>query len=91
MYFDVKAHESLEINSQLDYLEYVDALEDGDPTDYVINPLSFEIKIELDLDLTIMKRTRYNIWDLLADVGGFNDGLHLLVSFVFGGYSFFAF
>ena len=38
-----------------------------------------------------MTRTRYNIWDLLADVGGFNDGLILLVKLLFGSYSYFAF
>ena len=29
----------------------------------------------------IEQRTRYNIWDLLGDVGGFNDAVFLLVSF----------
>ncbi len=28
----------------------------------------------------IEARTKYNIWDLLGDVGGFNDGLFLVVS-----------
>ena len=29
-------------------------------------------------DIVIEKRTRYSIWDLLGDVGGFNDGLILV-------------
>ena len=30
--------------------------------------------------MSIEARTKYNIWDLLGDVGGFNDGLFLVVS-----------
>ena len=29
-------------------------------------------------DIVIEKRTRYSVWDLLGDVGGFNDGLILV-------------
>ena len=29
-------------------------------------------------DIVTEKRTRYSIWDLLGDVGGFNDGLILV-------------
>ena len=32
-------------------------------------------------------RTRYNVWDLLADVGGFNDGLLLVAKILFSSYS----
>lgn len=34
---------------------------------------------------------RYNVWDLLGDVGGFNDGLVLLCSIFMSSYSAFAF
>jgi hypothetical protein len=44
--------------------------------------ISYNIKIELSLNgfFKIESRVRYNIWDLLGDVGGFNDGLFLLCS-----------
>lgn len=32
--------------------------------------------------MQILTRVRYNFWMLLADVGGFHDGLRLLVSFL---------
>ena len=35
----------------------------------------------------IEKRTRYSIWDLLGDVGGFNDGLILVCKFLTAAYS----
>ena len=35
----------------------------------------------------IQNRTRYNFWDLLGDVGGFNDGLFLLCSLFMSSYS----
>ena len=31
--------------------------------------------LALDNEIVIEQRTRYTIWDLLGDVGGFNDGL----------------
>ena len=33
------------------------------------------------------QRKRYNIWDLLGDVGGFNDGLFLLGSLLVSTYA----
>ena len=41
----------------------------------------------LSNDLTIEKRSRYNIWDLLGDVGGFNDGLILVCQLLTASYS----
>ena len=38
-----------------------------------------------------MSRVRYNAWDLLGDVGGFNDGLISFFSLLLGQYSAFAF
>ena len=39
--------------------------------------------------ITVTTRTRYNVWDLLSDVGGFNDGLFLVASIVMSSYSAF--
>ena len=36
-------------------------------------------------------RQRYNIWDLLGDVGGFHDGLMIVFSLFMGSYSALAF
>ena len=38
-----------------------------------------------------MSRVRYNAWDLLGDVGGFNDGLVLVTSLIFSSVSAFSF
>ena len=35
-------------------------------------------RFALSNDIVTEKRTRYSIWDLLGDVGGFNDGLILV-------------
>ena len=42
----------------------------------------FEISFDFYFaqNMFIEARTKYNIWDLLGDVGGFNDGLFLVVS-----------
>ena len=45
----------------------------------------------MESNLTVMGRTRYNIWDLLGDVGGFNDGLVLVSSILFSFYGLCAF
>ena len=45
------------------------------------------IRLLLSDDTVIEKRTRYNIWDLLGDVGGFNDGLILVCQLFTGVYS----
>lgn len=41
--------------------------------------------------VNIQARTRYNMWDLLGDVGGFNDGLLLICSLFMAPYAEFAF
>ena len=46
----------------------------------------FEIDIVLDKTISVSSRTRYSCWDLLGDVGGFNDGLILLCSFIVSPY-----
>lgn len=37
-----------------------------------------QISFKLADEIVIEKRSRYTIWDLLGDVGGFNDGLILV-------------
>lgn len=37
--------------------------------------------------LQIEQRVRYNFWDLLADVGGLNDGCFLLASLFMSSYA----
>ena len=49
------------------------------------------MRVELDAIMSINGRTRYNVWDLLGDVGGFNDGLVLLGQIIMGSYSAFAY
>ena len=42
---------------------------------------------DLSDEIVIEKRTRYTIWDLLGDVGGFNDGLVLVLQILTSAYS----
>ena len=51
----------------------------------------FEMTFELGSRLHIEKRTRYSLWDLVADVGGFNDGIMLVCSIFMSAYSAMAF
>ena len=46
-----------------------------------------DLKVRLDGYLQIESRVRYSYWDLLADVGGFNDGCLLLCSIFMSFYS----
>ena len=41
--------------------------------------------------MQIESRTRYNIWDLLADVGGFYDGLFLVIGILYAPFGLIAF
>ena len=56
-----------------------------------MNNFDFTIEIELDTHVHIQQRVRYNVWDLLGDVGGFNDGLILLCSIFMSSYSAFSY
>ena len=42
------------------------------------NPEKRQVRFILSNDIVIEKRTRYNVWDLLDGVGGFNNGLILV-------------
>ena len=41
----------------------------------------------LDVDYMELKRVRYNFWDVLGDVGGFHDGLVLLIRAFIGSFA----
>ena len=56
-----------------------------------ITIIDFMIALKLGHNLKIIERTRYNVWDLLGDVGGFNDGLHLVGYFLISSYASFSF
>ena len=49
------------------------------------------MKLDLGSRLYIERLIRYSIWDLLADVGGFNDGIILVCKVFMSGYSAIAF
>ena len=51
------------------------------------NVLNFEVEMYLDGNCAVMSRTRYTYWELLGDVGGFNDGLMLICTFFMATYS----
>ena len=55
------------------------------------NVLKFSLTVKLGTMIQILERTRYNCWDLLGDVGGFNDGLNLVGSFLMSTYAAFSF
>ena len=56
-----------------------------------IKVLDFSLTVKLGTMIQILERTRYNFWDLLGDVGGFNDGLHLVGSLLMSSYAAFSF
>ena len=62
-----------------------------DESDVQFDVLHFRINVFLDERIEIIERTRYNVWDLLGDVGGFNDGLYLICSLLISTYSAFSF
>ena len=45
------------------------------------------MQVSYDGIVKIQERIRYNFWDLLADVGGFNDGMILLCTLFMSSYS----
>ena len=53
--------------------------------------LNFELILKLGPTIKIITRTRYNWWDLLGDVGGLNDGLHVVGYFLLSAYASFRF
>ena len=53
--------------------------------------MNFEADFKLTGMLKVENRIRYTLWDLLSDVGGFNDGLYLICQLFMGSYSALAF
>ena len=49
------------------------------------------LRLELNGYLKVSNRVRYNMWDLLGDIGGFYDGLVIVASILFSRYASFAF
>ena len=45
----------------------------------------------LDSIMSEKSRVRYSFWDALADIGGFHDGLVLLITIVIGPYAAYGF
>ena len=54
---------------------------DESNTDDISESVVPNISVELVLsnNMHIMERKRYNIWDALGDIGGFHDGIYLLI------------
>ena len=44
--------------------------------------VGYEHYIELHNKMQVSSRVRYSLWQALADVGGFHDGLFLIVRFL---------
>ena len=53
--------------------------------------IDFEVAVHLGKNIEIIERTRYNLWDILGDVGGFNDGLYLVFELLFSSYAAFSY
>ena len=53
--------------------------------------IDFKLAVHLGKNIEIIERTRYNVWDILGDVGGFNDGLYLVFEFIFSSWAAFSF
>ena len=64
---------------------------DYDENNQSINLLDLEVTFYLDGRLNIEQRTRYNVWALLGDVGGFREGIYLVLELFIGSYSALAF
>ena len=65
----------------------------NNPNDDFINMrvFDFELVVHLGKNIEIIERTRYNFWDILGDVGGFNDGLYLVFELIFSSFATFSF
>ena len=56
-------------------------------TDRTPSELDLSVELLLSNDMLVMERKRYNLWDLLGDIGGFNDGLILVLQIFMSKYS----
>ena len=64
----------------LNYLQ----LEKGTSNGRETYSYSIKNKFKLDVDYQEQRRKLYSYWDALGDVGGFHDGLILLISTIMG-------
>ena len=93
--FDIVMHQ-LELSDNIfspfkssENISYITLREKGEIQDLDIIDEEKKILISFTLsdDIVIEKRTRYTLWDLLGDVGGFNDGLVLVLQILTSAYS----
>ena len=82
-FIDFNEFPILSSESDAEYEEYEKNARLANENDYRVNPLNFKITLFLSSQFTVQSRMRYNVWDLLGDVGGFNDGLVLVSSILF--------
>ena len=47
-----------------------------------LEPLLMTHVIRLDTVKQVQKRVRYTLWDAIADIGGFSDGLFALIGWI---------
>ena len=71
------------LNPQTDQFGYLEVNQAKGVTE-VINEQRIEHTVLLDSIMSEKRRVRYSFWDALADVGGFHDGLVLLIKIVIG-------
>ena len=53
----------------------------------ITEPLQLSVEVLLSNNMQVLERSRYNYWDALGDIGGFNDGLVLLLKLFMTRYS----
>ena len=49
--------------------------------------MEFTLHVQMGNELSTEQRVRYTCWDLLGDVGGFNDGLIFIFEALMGAYA----
>ena len=83
----VPIHDEQSFYLTIDEFESVDAIGEVD------QDIAFSLKVRFNLGSTLAleSRTRYTAWDLLGDVGGFHDGIFIVVSLFMSSYSAVAF
>ena len=82
---EVEMHDALvnpfdQLTDKIKYLKLVDHHEEQ--VSYQVNDFQIFINFELDSLSKTTIRKRYSFWEALSDVGGFNDGLTILVSII---------
>ena len=82
-------------STQKDYLTMPDPdrilAKNLDPSHESWSDFYFSINMELGNRIYTEKRVRYSIWNLISDVGGFSDGIYLVLRIFMTAYSGMAF